>query len=205
MRGSPGGQGRSPVSPNDGYGFSAQSQNTSPPYGASPYGQTGYDRGPSPSQNQNISPASYGQNSFDRRPSPAVSYSQYSQGSDQYERRAQQAPYVAPLQPYNMDEAPTNPTCHPLLHQTATTPPLRLATTQTHRAILIHMPMPLLQSSHTTSQTVVRPGTGTEDMGMVVAMQGTTLCRTEVRRRRRQHTRGSRRIRRSRLEASRQV
>jgi hypothetical protein len=105
MRGSPGGQGRSPVSPNDGYGFSAQSQNTSPPYGASPYGQTGYDRGPSPSQNQNISPASYGQNSFDRRPSPAVSYSQYSQGSDQYERRAQQAPYVAPLQPYNMDEA----------------------------------------------------------------------------------------------------
>jgi hypothetical protein len=103
-RGSPGGQGRSPVSPNDGYGFPAQSQNTSPPYGASPYGQTGYDRGPSPAQNQNISPASYGQNSYDRRPSPAVSYSQYSQGSDQYERRAQQAPYVAPLQPYNMDE-----------------------------------------------------------------------------------------------------
>lgn len=84
MRGSPG-QGRSPVSPargNDGYGFPAH---TSPPYGdgASPYGQTGYDRGPS----------------------PAVSYSQYSQGSDQYERRAQQAPYVAPLQPYNMEEA----------------------------------------------------------------------------------------------------
>ena len=99
MRGSPGGQGRSPVSPNDGYGFPAQNQNTSPSYGASPYGQTGYD------QNQNISPASYGQNSYDRRPSPAVSYSQYSQGSDQYERRAHQAPYVAPLQPYSMDEA----------------------------------------------------------------------------------------------------
>ncbi|KAF2993675.1 hypothetical protein E8E13_001028 [Curvularia kusanoi] len=114
MRGSPG-PGRSPVSPmqgNDGYGFPA-SYNNNP--------NTQYDqRRGSPAQNQNSSPGGYGgglyaqqRPGFDRAPS-AVSYSQYSQGSDQYERRAQQQPYIAPLnlaphqpeqQPYETESA----------------------------------------------------------------------------------------------------
>lgn len=102
MRNSPGpgqqGRGRgSPASasPVDGYGFPAGYQNQ-------------YDgRGSPAQQNQNLNISPYGQPGYQRGgPSPAQSYSQYSQGSDQYERRRQQQPFIAPLNvapqdPYN--------------------------------------------------------------------------------------------------------